>query len=100
VPERLFLGLMTPSEILAVLTAVLVLVTAYYAWQTRRTVIEMKRARATAVLPRVAVKVHTLAGGIGWIRVVNVGPGPALDLDATLTFQPDGWDTRWRAHVL
>jgi hypothetical protein len=50
--ERLFLGLLTPSKILAVLTAVLVVVTAYYAQQTRNTVEEPqagpRRIRAAA----------------------------------------------------
>ncbi len=82
-PERLFLDLLTPSEILAILTGVLVLITAYYAWQTRQTVDELKRARGVAVLPKLAISIRTLSAGIGWIRITNVGPGPALDISAT-----------------
>jgi hypothetical protein len=98
--ERLFLGILTPSEILALLTAVLVGVTAFYAWQTKGLVDEMREARATSVLPRLAVSIQTLIAGVGWVRLANIGPGPALDVTATLTMLPDGFDISWTAHVV
>lgn len=98
--ERLLLGLLTPSEILALLTLVLVVVTAYYAWQTQRTVQEMRRARSAAVLPRLAVSVKALGAGVGWPEVANIGPGPAIDAEVRLSFQPAGPQVLWRAHVV
>jgi hypothetical protein len=98
--ERLFLGLLTPSEILAVLTFVLVIVTAYYASQTRSTVKEMRQTRLTAILPRLAVSIHAPGAGNGWPKISNVGPGPAIDVDARLSFIPNGPDVTWRAHIV
>jgi hypothetical protein len=100
VTERLFLGLLTPTEILATLTAALVLVTMYYAWQTRKMVGEMEQARAATVLPRIAVSVNPISGLVGWIRLTNVGPGPALDVRATIKLEPDGFEIKWHAHVV
>jgi hypothetical protein len=51
------------------LTAALVIVTIYYAWQTRQTVAELRRARSASVLPRMAVSIRTLAGGVGFVRL-------------------------------
>jgi hypothetical protein len=98
--ERMFLGLLTPSEILAILTLVLVAVTAYYAWQTRRTVVEMRKARASAVLPRVMITIKALGAQIGWPQITNVGVGPAIDVRARMTYLPGGPEVVWRAHVL
>ena len=98
--ERLFLGILTPSEILAVLTGVLVLVTLYYAIQTRQMVVEMGRARGAAILPRIAVSMNPIGAMVGWVRLTNVGPGPALDVHATITVEPNGFEIGWHAHVV
>jgi hypothetical protein len=97
--ERLFLGLLTPSEILAILTAVLVGVTLYYAIQTKALVDESQRARATAILPRLVLDIRTVAAGVGFVRVRNVGPGPAFDVEARITLMPDGFTIPWGPHI-
>lgn len=98
--ERLLFGLFTPNEVLAALTLALVLITGYYAWQTRQTVREMKRARGVAVLPRLAISMKALGAGTGWPQIANVGPGPAIDVSAYITYQPSGPTIPWRAHVV
>lgn len=98
--ERLFLGILTPSEILAILTGVLVIVTAFYAWQTRQMVAEMERARSASILPRIAVSMHVVGPMVGWVRLTNVGPGPALDVAATIALEPNGFEIGWQAHVV
>jgi hypothetical protein len=98
--ERLFLGLLAPSEILAILTGVLVLVTLYYAIQTRQMVVEMEKARGTTVLPRIAVSMNPIGGMVGWVRLTNVGPGPAMNIQAAITSEPNGFEISWHAHVV
>jgi hypothetical protein len=88
---------MNPTE---VLTLALVVVTIYYAWQTRQTVAELRRARSASVLPRITVSIRTLSAGVGWVKLSNVGPGAALDVDARMTLIPNGWEIPWRAHVV
>jgi hypothetical protein len=100
VPERLILGLLTATEVLAILTGVLVVVTGYYALQTRQTVNEMRRARGVAVLPRLVASLYAKGGGIGFVKVANVGPGPALDVKAVITFEPGGGRVEWRQRVV
>lgn len=82
------------------LTLALVVATIYYAWQTHQTVEELRRTRGVAVLPRLVASIYPKAAGIGWIRIANVGPGPALDVAATLTFEPGGGTVGWRSHVV
>jgi hypothetical protein len=91
---------MDSTSALVVLTAALVLVTGYYAYQNRRMVGEMRQARSTSVLPRLALSIRPLGGGIGFLRLSNVGPGPALHVRATITLEPDGFDIQWDAHVV
>ena len=72
----------------------------YYAVQTGRTVSEMKRARAVAVMPKLIPSIHVAGPDIGWLRITNVGPGPALAADLHLVLEPKGWDVPWTAHVI
>lgn len=70
------------------LTAALVVITAYYAWQNRKMVREMAETRALAVLPQLALDWHAIGPIHAFVRVASVGPGPALDVKATLRFVP------------
>lgn len=79
-----------PDWITVSLTAVLVAVTAYYAWQTYQIVQEMRRARGAQVMPRVAASLRILGVDLVMPRVVNVGPGPALTVDLQIGFGPGG----------
>lgn len=72
----------------AILTAALVLITAYYARQNKRMVEEMAASRRVAVLPKLALDLKGLAPTVDTINVANVGPGPALHVDLSLVFEP------------
>lgn len=88
------------SDWVLILTAVLVLVTGYYAWQTRQTVNEMKSARATQVMPRLVPTLAKLPGAQVLLRVVNAGAGPAFNVDVELLLEPDGEPIRYIAPVM
>jgi hypothetical protein len=68
------------------LTALLVLITAFYAWQNRRMAVEMRRSREALIRPKLAVDIHMIAPMYGVARVTNVGQGPAQDIDVKLAF--------------
>jgi len=70
------------------LTLVLVGITAYYAWQNRQMVQEMRATRSLQVLPKLALQWHGVGPTVSFIRIVNVGPGPALNVDLKLRFVP------------
>lgn len=74
---------------LVVANVVLVLITAWYAWQTHQTVVEMREARRAVVRPRVCLSLRT-KGGHAIVRIENVGSGPALDARATARLITDG----------
>lgn len=93
----------------AALTAVLVVVTAYYAWQTYQMVVEMRRDRRERAMPRVVLDLRS--EGVGFVppSVCNVGLGPALDLDVKMTYVPrngasltgvDFTTRRWRSRLV
>jgi hypothetical protein len=85
---------------IVILTFVLVLVTGYYAWETHRIVEEMRRARSAQLLPKLVPTIKGLGGGGGLWRIVNVGPGPALDVDVQMTPEPGGQPRRWLEPVV
>jgi heme/copper-type cytochrome/quinol oxidase subunit 2 len=72
----------------AVLTAVLVMVTAYYAWQTYRMVVEMRQDRRQRETPKVVLDLRSEGAAFAPPSVCNIGLGPALDVDVTMTFVP------------
>jgi hypothetical protein len=82
------------------LTLVLVVVTSFYAWQTRQTVKEMREARLAPYL--VPVFQYDEQPGVrsGGVYVENIGGGAALDIEATLSLEPNGMRTQWRAAIL
>ena len=89
---------------LAVLTAALVLITGYYAWQTRGTLKEMREVRRLAALPRLVLDLHMATPIYAMLVVQNVGPGPALNGDLEIVFEgaSAGTDSmrRWRPHLI
>jgi hypothetical protein len=97
----LLLGLFSPSDLaIILLTAVLVGVNIYYAVQVRQTIAEMRRARGVAVLPRLAISIKSLGTGNGWPVIMNVGPGPAMDVHARIFYLPGGPQITWSQHVV
>lgn len=88
------------------LTAVLVLVTAYYAFQNRRMVQEMARSRAITVLPKLSLS-WVMLGPVNPVpALTNVGPGPALDVDVVMTYVPVAGSSaapisvRWESNLM
>jgi hypothetical protein len=83
---------------------VLVLVTAYYAWQTREMAKEMRSARLLSLLPKLVLDVKMIGPTFGDVVVRNVGPGAAIDADLTLTFEgseaAEREERQWLAHVI
>jgi hypothetical protein len=83
---------------------VLVLVTAYYAWQTREMAKEMRSARLLSLLPKLVLDVKMIGPTFGDVVVRNVGPGAAIDADLTLTFEgseaAEPEERQWLAHVI
>ena len=95
------LGLFAPSDFAIIaLTLVLVLVNIWYALQVRQTVAEMRRARGAAVLPELVIGIHAPGAGAGWPEITNVGPGAAINVDARISYLPDGPTTEWHEHVV
>jgi hypothetical protein len=90
----------------ALLTVALIGVTAYYAVQNRRMVREMAATRELSVLPKLALEFLRFGPTAMDVLVKNVGPGPALDIDVQLIFEPrdDGGtardERRWRRNLL
>lgn len=89
----------------AILTATLVLVTVYYALQNTKMAKEMRLARGAAILPKLALDFHRLGPTVITPAIYNVGPGAALDVDVTLTWEAvEGQGapepSRWRRNVL
>lgn len=89
------------------LTLALVLITAFYAWQTQQTVREMKTSRRLSVLPDLRPDLHTSAvGNVATFSLTNTGQGPAIDVNVRLIYKATravaGTTTEytWRAHTI
>jgi hypothetical protein len=89
----------------AILTAALVVVTAYYAYLNRRMVRKMKYARDAAILPKLALSFHALGPNVVDLAIRNVGPGAALEIDVEVRWQPvdssgQATTVRWRRNLM
>jgi hypothetical protein len=71
----------------AVTTGILVIVTLWYAWQTRQMVSQMELARAAQIRPHLALSVDLERGAV-FLRVVNAGAGPAMSVDVRIESEP------------
>jgi hypothetical protein len=89
-----------------ILTAVLVVITGFYAWQNLRMANEMRAARGVSVLPKLGISLGMVGPQHGFVYVTNVGPGAALDVDIRLVFEPldnephHRMETHWTASVI
>jgi hypothetical protein len=96
--------LTTLAIINGVAIVVLVLVTVYYAWQTRQMVKEMRSARLLSLLPKLVLDIKMVGPTFGDVVVRNVGLGAAIDADLTLTFEgseaAEPEERQWLAHVI
>lgn len=85
---------------LVILTGALVLITGYYAWQNRQMVEEMRNARELSVTPKLALTMHLIGPTYPVTRLMNIGQGPAIDVETTLRFirrQGDPLEIQWQA---
>jgi hypothetical protein len=89
-----------PERAVAFSTGVLVLVTAFYAFQTQRMAVEMASARAEQVRPHVVLDVEKLGAGQVLLRVTNVGVGSAVGVDVRLSAEPGALDIPYTTPVL
>lgn len=80
----------------------LVAITAYYAWQTRLTVREMRESRAALVRPAIALDLWFLSTTYANPRVRSVGAGPAYNVRVDLHCSWDDGDRSitWATSVL
>jgi hypothetical protein len=83
-----------------VLTAALVLVTAYYAYQTHETVQELRRARAASIMPKPAMNFDYVGGPVFFVVLANTGTGPALEVDLTMSYEPEGPRIPWKSPLM
>jgi hypothetical protein len=90
----------TSAALGAVLTAVLVAVTAYYAWQNRQMVLEMRATRNAHLRPHLVPTLHPLVAGLCWLRLANVGPGAALKVNVDIALEPGDWRRHWEMPVV
>jgi hypothetical protein len=72
------------------LTGTLVVVTAYYAWQSARMNQEMQRARSAQFRPKIVLSVIGQSGPViaPRLTIENVGAGAALAIDVVFAFGP------------
>ncbi len=85
---------------IASLTAVLIIITAYYAWQTRRTVVEMQRTRSAAMRPHLSVGFDHLGARKAFVKVTNSGPGTAFNVRLNIDFGPGASSSAWHSPLL
>jgi hypothetical protein len=88
--------MLAPESMTAWATFALVLITAYYAWQSWRVVREMRAARMAQYAPVLVARIvlHSFFDHRGRYVLQNVGPGPALAVDVQLRLEPG--DVYWR----
>ena len=74
-----------------ILTFFLVLITGYYAWETRSMVKEMEKTRKNQFIPYLKIKPTRLYLGDGFeIEIKNIGVGVAKNIRGTISLIPDG----------
>jgi hypothetical protein len=87
----------------AILTLVLVLITAWYAVSTRHMVTEMRDSRRQAQRPAMALDLNMLGPQYAAARITNAGTGTAFDVALSLEFElgAERFDRRpWEAPVV
>ena len=74
-----------------ILTVFLVLITAYYAWQTKKMVKEMGIARRHQFIPALRIEPTRLYIGDSFdVKIVNIGLGPAKNIKGKIRLEPNG----------
>ncbi len=91
-----------PNALSAMAALILVVVTWRYTKHTQRMVDEMRAGRAAQLMPKLVPRTtwDDIGAKLQYIQIVNVGPGPAFDIDAMLSYEPGGLKWRWRGMVI
>jgi hypothetical protein len=84
---------------IVILTAALVLTTAVYSYFTWRMANEMQKTREQTLRPRLSLYVRAYGPMGGFVALRSLGPGAALDVLVTLSFEPSGETREWRTPV-
>lgn len=66
------------------ITVILVLITGWYAWETRRIVRNMEHDREEMHRPALSLQLISWQATALKLRIQNVGGGPALDIEGTI----------------
>lgn len=83
-----WLGLLDKHAI-SILTAILVIITGYYAWQTKLMVAEMVIARRHQFMPSLKIKPTRIYIGDSFdVEIINIGLGPAKNIKGTIALKP------------
>jgi len=81
-------------------TTILVAINAYYSWQVRQTIYEMEKARKAEFLPYVWAKLSWLGAVFLVLKLTNFGRGPAVNIDAQVTFLPSNEKRLWNQSIM
>ena len=83
-----------------IVTTILVAINAYYAWQVRQTIYEMEKARKAEFLPHVRAELSWLGPIFLVLELTNFGRGPAVDINAQITFLPSKEERPWCQSIM
>jgi hypothetical protein len=85
---------------LEILTGVLAAAALVYACFAGWTAWEMRETRRLSIRPKLALQVLPHGETTGHIALKTLGPGTAIEVDVTLTFEPLGESRPWRTDIL
>ena len=89
-----------PLWMSVLVTFVLVGINAYYSWQTRQEIAEMKKARKSEFMPHIKIALMFLGPLAVILRITNVGKGPAIDVKTMITFSPKNETRPWEQPLM
>jgi hypothetical protein len=83
------------DEILAISTSTLAIITAVYVYLTHKIFKEQEVARKEAVIPKLMGKLHYVGPVSPYLRIENVGRGPAIESYVEFRVLPNGGEHKW-----
>lgn len=92
---------LSPEMLVFLATISLVIVTAYYAWHTRQTVQQMKKATEASFLPHLKLSIVPFGPVAILMKIANVGRGPALNVSVSFKIrQMPETERSWETSLL
>jgi len=82
------------------LTTVLVIINAYYAWQVRQTISEMEKARKADFIPHIRAELTWLGPVFLLLKFTNFGKGPATEINVEAIFEPSNEKKLWQESIM